>query len=89
MTADDGAKAREVHALLSLALPNRTDENLKKAADLLLADGSFQDEKPILLALQTMLAAIENGASAADSETMLRSATQEAALWVQRCSSPT
>lgn len=89
MTADDCAKARIVHALLSSALPHRTDENLKKAADLLLIDGDFEEQKPALLAVQTAMAAIENGVSAAEGESLLLQATREAALWVQRCSGDT
>lgn len=83
---DDCTKARMVHALLSSALPHRTDENLKKAADLLVEDGDFQEQKASLLAIQTAMMAIENGASAAEGEGLLIQATREAASWVQRCS---
>ena len=86
MTDDDCAKARTVHALLSSAFPHRTDENLKKAADLLVKDGDFQEQKAALLAIQTAMAAIEEGASAAEGERLLIEATRQAASWVQRCS---
>ena len=74
-----------VHALLSSARPHRTDTNIKKAADFLLIEGDFQEQKLTLLAAQTAMAAIENGVSAAEG---IR-ATREAALWVQRCSRDT
>jgi len=83
---DVSAKARTVHALLSTALPHRTDEGLKKAADLLLMDGEFQDQKPVLLVIQTAMAALENGVSAAEGESLLIQAKREAESWVQRCS---
>src|SRR5262245_21681694 len=68
MTADNCVKARTVHELLSSAHPHRTDENLKKAADLLLGDGDFQERKPVFLAVQMAMAAIDNGVSAAEGE---------------------
>ena len=90
MTDDDGcAKARMVHALLSSALPHRTDENLKKAADLLIEDGDFQEQKAALVAIQTAMAAIENGVGAAEGESLLIEATRQAASWVRRCSTDT
>ena len=89
MTSDDFAKARTVHGLLTSALPHGTDENLKKAAELLLMDGDFQDQKPTLVAVQIAMAAIENGASAAEGESLLIQATREASSWVQRCSKNT
>lgn len=86
MTDNDSAKARVVHALLSSALPQRTDENLKKAADLLLKDGDFHEQKATLLAIQTTMAAIEDGASAAEAEQLLVQATRQAESWITRCS---
>jgi hypothetical protein len=89
MTDDDRAKARMVHALLFSALPHRTDENLKKAADLLIKDGDFQEQEATLLAVQTAMAAIENGVSAAEGESLLIQATRKAASWLQRYPSDT
>ena len=87
MTDDDGAQARMVHALLIEALPHRTDENLKKAADLLVEGRCNQEQKATLLAVQTAIAAIENGAGAAEGQSLLIQATRKAASWAQRYSS--
>jgi hypothetical protein len=81
------AKALEVHALLFSALPNRTEENLKKAAELLLTDGNFQEQKSTLVAILSAIAALENQVGAAEGETLLLQATQEALLLVQKCCS--
>ena len=71
MTTDHCATARMVHELLSSAHPHRTDGKSKKAAYRLLIDGNFQEQKPALLAVQTAMAAIENGVSAAEGEGLL------------------
>lgn len=81
--------AHEVHALLMDARPEPDDANLAKAAHLAETAGIPRDglQLETFVAIRNVRSAIEEGASAAEAELLLRAATDVALRWAAKAKS--